>query len=158
MNCAILEAGAKVYNPDVTCTFSFTGDWSDIQKAKEAAYALIADGCDTIVCCLDAATTGVIEACVEKDVWLVNVTQDAYDLAPDNILTSSIMDGKVAMKNIIKIFVNGEFEGKVYRFGIEEGVLYLGQFGNSVTDEEKAEVEKVFEQVRNGEIELISLT
>lgn len=153
-----MEAAAKLYNPNTTCTFSFTGDWADIQKAKEAAYALISDGCDVIVSCLDAATTGVIEACVEKDVWIVNVTNDAYDQAPDNILTSAVQDGKIAMLQVIKTFVDGNFEGKVYRFGMNEGVMYIGTYGNTVTDEEKAEVEALVEKVKTGEIELISLT
>ena len=152
-----MEAGAQKYNPDASCTFSVTGDWADIQKAKEAAYALIADGCDVIVSCLDAATTGVIEACVEKNVMIVNVTNDAYDLAPDNILSSAVHDGRIAMNEIIKTFVEGKFEGKIYRFGMTEGVMYIGKYGKSVTDTEKAEVESLVEKVKNGEIELINL-
>lgn len=152
-----MEKGVLEYKPDATCIFSFTGDWADIQKAKEAAYALIDDGCDIIVSCLDAATTGVIEACVEKEVWIVNVTNDAYDLAPDNILTSAVHDGKIAMLEVIKTFVEGKFEGKMYRFGMNEGVMYIGKFGNTVTDEEKAIVEELVEKVKAGEVELISL-
>ena len=152
-----MEAAAQKYNPDATCTFSFTGDWADIQKAKEAAYALIADGCDIIVSCLDAATTGVIEACVEKNVMIVNVTTDAYDLAPDNILSSAVQDGRIAMSAVIQTFMEGKFEGKIYRFGMAEGVMYIGKFGKSVTEEEKAEVNSLVEKVKSGEIELINL-
>ncbi|MBC2724543.1 MAG: BMP family ABC transporter substrate-binding protein, partial [Desulfosporosinus sp.] len=116
------------------------------------------DDCDVLVSCLDAATAGVIEACVEKDVWVVNVTNDAYEQAPNKILTSAVQDGKIAMLEVIRTFVENEFEGKIYRFGMNEGVMSIGTYGDSVTDEEKEVVESLVEQVKNNEIELISLT
>ncbi|NET49901.1 MAG: BMP family ABC transporter substrate-binding protein, partial [Merismopedia sp. SIO2A8] len=53
------EMGAKSINPDIKVRSTFTGDWNDAAKAKEATLALISTGVDVIYQWLDNASPAV---------------------------------------------------------------------------------------------------
>jgi basic membrane protein A and related proteins len=113
------EQGAKYVNPKVQVFSSYTGDWNDIGKAKEAALAHIAKGADIIWPILDHALLGVFDAAKEKKVYALGFTGDQLDLAPKQILTSALQNIGTAMVEITKIAAAGKLQSKVYVFGLE---------------------------------------
>ena len=56
------EKGAATCGKDTSVNSVATGSWSDVDKARQAALALIADGNDVLVPVLDAAYVGVLSA------------------------------------------------------------------------------------------------
>lgn len=53
------ELGAKAVNPDIEVFSAYTGSWTDLPKAKEAADSLISKGCDVLLSMGDAYSVGV---------------------------------------------------------------------------------------------------
>lgn len=78
---AYLE-GAKVVRPETTGTFVAVGDWSDVQKAKEAALAQADAGATMFVGCGQGPTFGQIEAAGERNGVASGYTGDMSGLSP----------------------------------------------------------------------------
>lgn len=154
MELVNLEEAAKKVNPQVSVTPAYTGSWEDINKAKEAALAQIANGIDVIVTNHDAGNLSVIQAAKEKNIMVIGWTGDYADLAPDNVLTSMVQKVSSLIFMSVKEFKEGRFEGKIYQFGLKDKVQYVGKYGNKVTGEVKDEVSKATEDIISGKIQL----
>jgi basic membrane protein A len=79
-------AGAREMNPDVKVLVSFINSWFDPAAAKEAALALVDSGADVLY----AERQGVIEAAVERDVWVFGNMVDQNELAPEKVVSSAV--------------------------------------------------------------------
>jgi len=62
------EAGAKSVNPNFQVVVSYIGNWEDVGAAKQAALALIEQGCDLIIPNADAASLGAFQAAQDKKI------------------------------------------------------------------------------------------
>ncbi len=152
-----VERFAKMYNPDIEFTYSYTQNWDDINLAKEAATALLNNGAQVIVSDMSGPADAMLQAVKEKDAMYVEVTFDALSLAPENVLSSAVHDATKATLEALKDIEAGNFKGQVYEFGIEEGVMSVGEFGPMVTDEQKAEVEKIQAEIIAGTANLMTI-
>jgi basic membrane protein A len=85
--------GAKSCGKDVEVTAVTTGSWSDVNKAREASLALIAEGYDVLTPLLDAAYVGVLSAAQDsEDVWIVGSVIDMAAVAPEVVVGSVLFD------------------------------------------------------------------
>ncbi|MDY7022301.1 MAG: BMP family protein, partial [Cyanobacteriota bacterium] len=99
------ELGAKSINSEIEAITSFTGDFNDIAKGKEAALALISTGVDVIYHLLDNAAPVVLETASEKGIYAIGNVSDQLEIAPNSVLTSTIQDigGAVAyVANLVR--------------------------------------------------------
>ncbi|GAA1293041.1 hypothetical protein GCM10009609_72340 [Pseudonocardia aurantiaca] len=78
---AYLE-GARVVRPDTSGAFVAVGDWSDVQRAKEAALAQADQGATMFVGCGQGPTFGQIEAAAERQGVANGYTGDMSGLSP----------------------------------------------------------------------------
>jgi basic membrane protein A len=152
-----IERHAKKYNPDIQFAYSYTGDWDDIAKGKEAAIALLNNGCQVIINELSGPTGAIVQAVQERNAKFVEITFDAYDLCPDNIISSTVYSANQATIAALKEIQAGTFKGIIYQFGLTDEAIFLGRYGPSVTEEMKAEVEKVRQDIKNGKGDLLIL-
>jgi basic membrane protein A len=80
---AAFEKGAQSCGKQVKASAVTTGSWSDVDKARAASQALIADGNDVLVPLLDAAYVGVLSAAQDtKGVLIVGAVTDCAKVAP----------------------------------------------------------------------------
>jgi basic membrane protein A len=148
------EITAKKYNPDIEFVYSYTGDWNDIAKAKEAAITLLNQGADLILSELSGPFEAMVQAVQEHNKKFYVVSFDGYDLDPERILGSSVHDATKATLAAIQLILDGEFEGDIYGFGLADNVMSMGRYGPSVTPEMEAEVEKIKKEIIDGTYEL----
>ncbi|MFE1748858.1 BMP family protein [Coleofasciculus sp. H7-2] len=136
-----LELGAKSVKPDIKIAASYTGDWNDAAKAKEATQALISSGVDVVYQWLDNAAPAVLQTAAEKGVFAFGNTTDQLDVAPKAVLTSAVKRIDLAIAYLADLAVKGNLKGEIYTIGLENPeILYLGKFGAMVPKnvEEKA--------------------
>jgi basic membrane protein A len=136
-----LELGAKSVKPDIKIAASYTGDWNDAAKAKEATQALISSGVDVVYQWLDNASPAVLQTAAEKGVFTFGNTTDQLDVAPKAVLTSAVKRIDLAIAYLADLAVKGNLKGEIYTIGLENPeILYLGKFGAMVPKnvEEKA--------------------
>lgn len=127
------ELGAKSVKPNIKVTSSYTGDWNDAAKAKEAALALISVGADVIYHWLDNAAPAVLQTASDKGIFIIGNTVDQQAVAPKAVLTSMVKRIDVAIASVAQLATNKQLKGQIYSFGWEKpDILYLGKFGDMV--------------------------
>jgi basic membrane protein A and related proteins len=149
------ELGAKSVKPDITVTASYTGDWNDAAKAKEAALALISADNDVIFHWLDNAAPAVLETASEKGIYVIGNTADQQAVAPKAVLTSIVKRIDLAIAYIAELKTKNELKGQIYTIGWEKpDILYLGKFGEMVPADVKKKAEEAVKGIVDNKIKL----
>jgi basic membrane protein A len=89
----VLESGLEGYQLAAEAcgnevTAIYTGSFDDVEKAREASLALVADGVDVFYHELDSADAGVFSAAQDEGVWAIGQGKDQRYLAPDAVVAS----------------------------------------------------------------------
>lgn len=138
--------GCARVNPNATVNVSVTGDWADVDKAREAALALVADGADVLGHLLDAADAGVFAAAEDKGVWSIGLYGDQSKLGPTTHIGAAFADaGLVVYKAATE-----PLDGKVHMEGVKEGVVSFGAFSDAVPQTVRDAVKAAEEDLRTG--------
>jgi basic membrane protein A len=135
-------------------TLTYTDDWDDVAKAKEATLNIINQGADVVVPYLDNGIVGVVQAAEQKGVWAAGVITDLGKSSPDTNLASTVLDFAEATASAIELAMNGELERSDYKFAMGSSAGYMGTINDAVPDDVKAEVEAMIEQMKAGTFEL----
>lgn len=131
-----LELGAKSVNSKIKVSSTFTGDWNDASKAKEATLALISTGADVVYQWLDNASPAVLQTAAEKGVYAFGNTKDQLEVAPKAVLTSAVKRMDLAIAYIAELAKNKQLKGDIYKIGLENSdILSLGKFGEMVPED-----------------------
>ena len=149
------ELGAKSVKPNIKVTSSYTGDWNDAAKAKEATIALISAGADVIYPWLDNAAPAALQTASDKGVYAVGNTADQQAVAPKAVLTSIVKRIDVAIAHISELATKKELKGQIYSFGWEKpDILYLGKFGDMVPKDVQARATKTKDEIASKKINI----
>lgn len=150
MEASFYEA-LKTCGKDIEATAVATGSWSDVNKAREASLALIADGYDVLMPVLDAAYVGVLTAAQDsEDVWVVGSVIDMAPVAPDVVVGSALFDwNELGYQE-----ASGKLtDGGVHILGIPEGGIdYVTN--DLLSADGKAAVDEAFAGLESGELDI----
>lgn len=119
------EAGTKAVRPDFSVVTSYVGNWEDVGAAKEAALALVQQGCDFLFHNADAAGLGVFQAAQARHVYAFGSNRNQNDVAPDVVIASAVADIPHAFVEVARAVKERRFTGKVERMGMKQGVVSL---------------------------------
>ena len=135
------ELGAKSVKPTIEVKASYTNNWNDVSKAKEATQALLASGVDVVYNMLDAAAAGVIEALADKKAYAIGYFEDQLSRDPKTVLTSAVQNYGLAIESVAAIAQKGRMEGKIYTLGLDQpDILSVGGFNTVVPETVKQRV------------------
>lgn len=142
--------GAKSVCPSVTMEVRYTSSWYDETAEKTTAQALINNGC--VLISQHADSSGAPTACEEAGV--PNVT---YNLAfPDNdtYLVGSRINWEPYFEYLIDCVANGTEVADDWTGHLSTSSVELLAYGAGVSDEVKAEVEKVKAKLLDGSLKV----
>jgi basic membrane protein A len=151
---ASFERGAKAVNPKVEVATEWVGSWTDEAKSKEIAEAQVKAGADVLLGSVDAASRIVFETAKNAGVYALGWSLDQHDLAPDTILTSGIQRMPVLALEGATLVQQGRWEGKQYKFGLQEGAQDLAPFYGLLSSEEETRVKTVREDIMTGKVDV----
>ena len=117
--------GALSVNPDIEVTLTYMGTFDDVEKGKETARAMISGGVDVVYHISDAAGIGVIQAAREEGVYAIGWGGDQYEVAPEAVVTSQIVDQSILVVEAVRPVVDGTFSGQQRFFSLNTDVLGL---------------------------------
>ncbi|WP_414571361.1 BMP family protein [Nostoc sp. CCY 9925] len=147
------ELGAKSVKPNIQITSTFTGDWNDVAKGKEATLALISTGVDVIYQWLDSASAAVLQTASDKGVYAFGNTQDQLDVAPKAVLTSAVKRLDIAIAYIAELAKQKQLKGQIYTIGLEKpDILFLGKFGATVPEALKQKALNIKQEIVDKKI------
>jgi basic membrane protein A and related proteins len=128
--------------------------FDDVAKAKQAALSMINDGASVVTSSADTADEGSREGAVEGNSLYIGNYVAETDLAPDNTITSVMINFDQAYDEIGKLFSDGSLQAKVYDVNIEGGGLtYEEPFSNVKEDIQTKSVD-VLNQIKDGKIKV----
>ncbi len=122
---AAFEAGARAVRPDIKVSFVYIGNWENVGAARQAALALIDQGCDLLIHNADAAAAGVFQAAAERNIYVFGTNKDQNTIEPEHVLASCVSDIPGAFVTMAKIVRDKKFAAKIYRLGMRDGIVSL---------------------------------
>jgi len=115
--------GVRSADPTATVKVIWTNTWYDPQVEKDAANALLKDGCDVIAQHQD--TAGPQIAAQDAGKWAIGYNSDMSKFAPNATLTSAIWNWEVYYEPAIKSAMDKTFASSSYFEGLNKGVVAM---------------------------------
>lgn len=129
---------------------TYTEDWDDVAKAKEAAFGQVSQGADAVVPYLDNGIVGVMQGLEEKGKWGLGAITDLNASWPKSNLISVVQDWRQAMLHYAALYKEGKNESKNYVFGVGTKPLSLGTVNADVPADVKADIDKLVADMKSG--------
>lgn len=158
------KQGAEWVNDDITIIGTYLNDWDNPARGREAATSIIMQGADFMFHVADSSGQGVIQAAKESGIYALGAVQDQNHLAPNTVLSSFVLDVDKAYDSAVKMVMEGNFTGKIFRPGIElqkgaegEGVVYLAPFHgleSRVLESIQERLSKLAVEILQGKLEV----
>ena len=143
--------GAKSVCPSVTMQVQFTGSWYDENAEKNAATALINNGC--VLISQHADSMGAPSVCEEKNVPNVSYNGSTHEACPNTFIVSSRIDWSPYYLYIIKSYCQGTPIATDWCGGAEQGsVVLTGINENAAAEGTLAKLQDVAAKLKSGEI------
>lgn len=157
--------GAQAINPDIKVATSYVGSFTDTAKGKENALLLYNSGLSVIFAAAGQSGLGVIDAAVEQGKFAIGVDSDQAEALKDSqpdmanvVITSAIKNISDNAVNAVDRAMKGEIPyGTREVFGIAEGAVGIAEnefYENLLSEEDRAKVEELKQQVIAGEVEM----
>lgn len=106
-----VEIAAKELEKNIQCDVLYTDSFSEAALGQKKATQLYQSGCDVLFPVAGTTGTGVIEAAITADKWVIGVDIDQYENAPRVILTSVVKRTTNVVKYFTQRFHDGNLEG-----------------------------------------------
>ena len=153
-------AGAKSINPNVKLKLTFIESWYDPPKATEASYAQIAAGADVLY----ELVGEVYEPCQLKKVWCLSKYKDTSSLAPDAVLSGTVLNWDPAVREVITTWHQNKTAGTPFAAGTEPKWFSMAEGGSAmasyhdlasaVPDDLKTKIDEASAKIVSGELEV----
>jgi basic membrane protein A len=145
------QAGAKAANPDIKTLNAYSEDFVDQAKCKELALNQIGEGSQVVFQVAGGCGLGALDAAKEKGVQGIGVDVDQAYLG-DQVMTSALKKIDAAVFTTIKEAQDDQFKaGTDSVFNVANGGAGYGKT-NSVGAKYTAQVDKIEEKIKSGEI------
>ncbi len=142
--------GMTAVNGDAEVLTTFTNDWDDVAKAKEAAFSQIDQGVDVVMPYLDNGIVGVVQAAEERGVWAQGIITDLGTSSPDANLASTTLDFGAGLVEAVKLAQAGALGKGDHRlpFGTDAGGF--GTLNPAIPEDVVAAAKDIAEAMRSG--------
>jgi len=141
--------GVRSVNPDATVAVKWTHTWVDAPKAKEAAKALLDEGCDVIAQHQDAPGPQV--AAEESGVWSIGYNMDMTSVAPKAHMTAPVWNWGPYYVDQIKAVMDDSWKAENYWGGMEDGIVNLSPLTENAPEGAQEAVDKAQAAILSGE-------
>ena len=143
-NINAFTLGARSVNPAITTRAIWVNSWFDPGKEREAALALIAQGCDVLMQNTDSPA--VVQTAQEKGVLAFGWDSDMSKFGAKAQLAASILNWGVIYKKTLDDVAAGTWKSGDIWWGVKEGAVNIDNFGPAVP----AAVKKLAEERRDA--------
>ena len=136
-----MKQGAQLTDKSASVTATYTGDYNDVGKAKQAAQAMIANGVDEIIADLDSGSDGVYQAAAAAKGKKVEVYQ-VFGLnckASPTVVGSGVISWPSILKDALVSFHNDALKpgATFYTLKSKDAVNFQWCEGKSTTAQAK---------------------
>lgn len=116
------KAGALAANPDVKVNVNYTGSFSDVALAAEAANTHIANGADVLTGTAQMVTGAIGKANESATpVYWFGTQSSQVSLAPGIVVATQVFHWEVSLKEIISLVQQGTLGGEAFIINLKNG-------------------------------------
>lgn len=145
--------GARYINPKIKYFESYTGDFDDVQKAKEATLAAISQGADIHYHILNLGLRGMEQAATEKQTHLIGSYTDRCGTDP-LYLGYSITGVGFQVQYAIEQAENNAWKPGYKPFGLAMGPRASGMVVCKGTPEINSKLQQIEKDIESGKIKV----
>jgi basic membrane protein A and related proteins len=146
------QAGAKKADPAIKLLNTYSQDWVDQAKCKQAALDQISAGANIVFQVAGGCGLGALDAAKEKGVWGIGVDADQSYLG-SQVLTSAMKRVDTSVYSTIQQVLAGKFAGGTNAvFSLRNNGVGLGKISAKVPKAVVAKVRQVAKDVATGKI------
>jgi basic membrane protein A len=146
--------GVQAVNPDAQVIVRWTNTWYDPAKEKDAALALLDEGCDVIAQHQD--TPGPMIAAQERGKFAIGYHTDSRESAPKAFLTAPVWDFGPYYVEQVQNMMNGTWKAESYWGGMETGIVGSAELSEYVPEAAKQKVEEMKKQIIEGKFDVFT--
>jgi basic membrane protein A len=149
------ERGAKHMKPDVEVLSAYVGSFSDVARGAEITTSLIEKGADVVTSTGNENVMGTIQAAQKAKVRAIGSAFDSYQMAPETIITTALINMDVNIDLAIGRFVDGTLKPETYILGLNDGGIGLAPFRDfegQISAEDKARIDALVADIAAGRI------
>lgn len=152
------RAGALKAYPGIKLMNTYSQDWVDQAKCKQAALDQISAGASIVFQVAGGCGLGALDAAKEKGVWGIGVDADQSYLGPE-VLTSAMKRVDNSVFATIKQVIAGKFAGGTNAvFSLKNGGVGLGKISPKVPKSFVTKVQQIAKAIATGKITNIPTT
>ena len=142
--------GARSVNPEIVASIVFLNSWFDPGREKEAAQALLAQGCDVL---LGMTDTGVcVQTAAEAGALSVGYASDLRQFGPESQLTSVVLDWTEDYLDPVRRALNGAWESTITWEGLAAGTVALAPYNEVMPPDVIGALAAVETRIRDGDL------
>ncbi len=149
-NINAFTIGARSVNPAITTRVIWVNSWFDPGKEREAALALISQGCDALMQNTDSPA--VVQAAKEKGVMGFGWDSDMTKFGGNAHLAASELNWTVLYKKVTDELAAGKWKSSDMWWGVKEGAINIGDFGPAVPADVKKLAEDRRDSIKEGKL------
>lgn len=149
-NINAFTLGARSVDPTITTRAIWVNSWFDPGKEREAALALISQGCDVLMQNTDSPA--VVQAAQEKGVMAFGWDSDMSKFGGKAQLAASVLNWSVIYKNTLDQVAAGTWKSGDIWWGVKEGAVNIENFGATVPAAVKKLAEQRQEAIKAGKL------
>jgi basic membrane lipoprotein Med (substrate-binding protein (PBP1-ABC) superfamily) len=145
-------AGAEAENSSIDVRVTYTGSFSDVALASEAAESFIQAGADVMTGTAQMVV-GAVGVAQEQGVPWFGTQADQASLAPDVVVASQVYHWEVVLTEMIDAIQGGALGGQTYAIDLANGgevIEYNAEFGLSA--DVQATADETIEGIKSGSI------
>lgn len=146
--------GVQSVRPDATITVRWSNTWYDTAKEKEAAVAVLDEGCDVMT--LHNDSTAVQIEAQDRGASVIGYNLDIPDAAPKAYMTAPIWNWGPYYVSQVKAVMDGAWKSESYLGGISDGLLDLAPLTANAPADAKAKVDEVRAKILDGSFKVFT--
>ncbi len=148
-------AGAQATNPDIEVNVNYTGSFSDVALASEAATTHVNAGADGLTGTAQMVV-GAIQVAQENDVPWFGTQSSQTSLAPEVVVSNQVYDWTGVLQDIMDNMEAGTLGGEAYAITLaNDGLVMDYNADYDIPDDVMALAEETVAQIESGEIVVV---
>jgi basic membrane protein A len=152
------RAGARKADPGIKLLNTYSQDWVDQAKCKQAALDQISAGATIVFQVAGGCGLGALDAAKEKGVWGIGVDADQSYLGAQ-VLTSAMKRVDTSVYSTVQQVLAGKFAGGTNAvFSLKNNGVGLGKISPKVPTADVKKVQQIAKEISSGKISSIPTT
>lgn len=149
-NINAFTLGARSVNPKITTQVVWVSSWFDPGKERDAALALISQGCDVLMQNTDSPA--VVQAAKQKGVYAFGWNSDMSKFGGNAQLAAAVLHWDTIYDKVIRDVAAKKWTNAPIYYGVKEGAVNVENIGSAVSADAKKLVLERRDAMKSGKL------